>query len=182
MVPLLVAVATSACEGGRLGNGNPVLVPDTNYSVVVPDGWWLRWRDGSPRPALSFFSAKACESRELSFPELEVARLQFDDRPGSLDDFDRKAGDSVDELRGALVRVKVGKFDAVEYAATGNYIAIGGGSLQPRYYRVVVLHVGDDFYECRLTEDVWSNGKYETVPRTLCATLAVRADARPGVP
>jgi hypothetical protein len=186
LLPLLIATSATPCGGARYAAGNAVLLPGSSQSIVVPDGWWLRSRAVTSRPELSFQLPHECAGGVWTHPELEVSRLDDEERPSSLDDVGRLVREFGAELREAPARTTIAGHDAVDYTATGTLIAhrLGGGaaSFRPLYYRVVVMQVDDEFFECRLTEGGIGTKTWDQAPRTLCASLAVRADAQPYVP
>lgn len=173
LLPLLIATASTPCDGARFAAGNAVLLPGSSWSVVVPDGWWLQSGAYPQRPELEFELPHACQGGVYAHPSLQVARIEGSD----LADVRPASGEAVRE---APVRTTIAGHPAVEYASTGTLIAHsldGRGSLRPLYYRVVVVRLGDELFECRLTLDVLAND-HVAAPRGLCATLAVRADAK----
>lgn len=172
-LPLLIATTTTPCDGARFAPGNIVLLPGSSHSIVVPEGWWLQSGAYPRRSELEFELPHACEGGVYAHPSLRVARIEGSD----LADVGPASGEDVRE---APVHTTIAGHPAVEYASTGTLTAHsldGRGSLRPLYYRVVVVQLGDELFECRLTLDVLAND-HDAAPRALCATLAVRAHAK----
>ena len=181
---LLSAALQEPCAGPQYESGNAFQVPQTNLSVMVPDGWWLNTSIYSSAPSLFFEMPHPCEGSYPAGPDLEIELLAGDRAIDSLDEALSDALTPRSEDESFLLaprRMRLGEFEAVEYVVVTTIIIdlVGGrGEARKRILHSITARVDDAFYRCTLlaTEDQYQ--EHKSAPAELCSTIRRRENAR----